>query len=198
MATAGSATNVRSFISLALATDEPRITISANCAEEGQFVGKAVDVEFEPDRALSKKQFASIDQLVKKYESIKNYIDIGGSQSSLQADTCSPIVAFKPGTKYEIVEVSSEQLALAKDVAQRVVKVHSLHTAGDTKGAISEYDALQSFVSTKRSDFLGQFRNIRSLNEAVGVRGIGTNGAPRADADCTGAVIFVIIEIFIM
>jgi hypothetical protein len=198
MVASASATDIRSFISLALAMEQPKITISASCADEGLFLGKSVDVEFEPEKALSKKQFSSIDQLIKKYESIKGYIDIGHPQEKLKADNCSPIVTFKPSTKYEIIEVSSEQLSLAKEVAQRVVKVHGLHTSGDQKAAKSEYEELQSYVSSKRDTFLGQFRNIRSLNEAVGMRGVGTNGAPRADADCTGAVIFVIIEIFVM
>jgi hypothetical protein len=190
------ATDIRSFISLALALEQPKTTISASCAEEGPFRGKSIDVEFDQEKALSKKQFSSIDQLVKKYQSIKDCIDLAQPHEALNAGNCSPIVTFKPSTKYEIIEVSGEQLSLAKGVAQRVVKVHDLHTGGDHRTAKSEYEELQSYVRSKRDTFLGQFRNVRDLNVAVGVRGVGTG--VRADTDCTGAVIFVIIEIFIV
>lgn len=196
--TPSASTDIRSFISLALAAEEPKVTISASCATEGPMLGKSIEVEFESGRALSTKQFSSIDQLIAKYEKIKDYIDVGQAHEDLRADNCSPIVNFKPNTKYEMIEIDGEQLALAKEVGQRVAKVHALHTSGDKRAATSEFDELQTFLGTKRERFLGQFRNIRTLNEAVGMRGVGANGAPRADADCTGAVIFVIIEIVLI
>jgi hypothetical protein len=107
------------------------------------------------------------------------------------------MVTFQPDVDYHMIKVNSNQLAVAKQVARLVKHTHDLHTAGDRAGASAAYDELQTFLGRQREELIGDFRNVSQITDAVGMHGVGRGGNPRADGDCGGAVIFVIIEIFI-
>jgi len=189
---------VRSFVSFALAT-KPSIVLQRHCKNE-PLADTALEVRLHGKKALSHSEVSSLESLIKRYEPIKKYLYISDSpedQAGFKISTCCPIVEFKPGVEYHIVKLDAEQLNIAKEVAHHVDRTYALHAAGDRGDARKSYDTLQDYLNRQREKLIGDFRNVQQFTEVIGMHGVGQNGNPRADGDCGGAVIFVIIEIFV-
>jgi hypothetical protein len=190
------AKEVRSFVSFALA-QKPTVSISETCPTEGSAAipNNAIEISFDPKKGLSEREVSSIDSLMKKYESIKGSLRSREARSQLDIKTCSPGLTFQADVHYQLLSLNSEQLDVAREVADRVERTHELHTGGKHDAARKEYDDLQKYLTKQRSALLGDLKNVHDFSKVVGSHGVDRRA--RADSDCGGAVIFVIIEIFV-
>ena len=192
---------VRSFVSFALAV-KPSIMAQRHCANEA-LPGSAIEFKLSDKGTLSKSEVSSLESMIKKYEPIKEYLHICDSpedESGFNIATCSPTVTFQPDVEYQILKLNSEQLKVAKEVARRVDHTYKLHIAKDHAGAKEAHKNLHHYLEQQRAELIGDFKNVHKITEVVGMHGVGKSVdlMRRADFDCGGAVIFVIIEIFVM
>jgi hypothetical protein len=190
------AKNVRSFVSFALA-QKPSVSIRESCPTEGSgaIPNNSIEITFDPKKKLSEREVSSLDSLLKKYESIKGSLRPKHARVDLDIKTCSPTLTFQADVNYQLLNVNSEQLEIAREVADRVERTHELHTGGKHEAARSEYDDLQKYLARQRSTLLGDFKNVNDFSAVVGSHGVDRRA--RADSDCGGLVIFIVIEIFI-
>ncbi|MGF1481484.1 MAG: hypothetical protein ACFB4I_18710 [Cyanophyceae cyanobacterium] len=172
--------DIKSFLSYALAI-EPKVSIGG------------VEFHFNETEKLSDREFASIDELMRKYEKVKRLLPDESSLDSLQITKEKPIVQFEPNTNYQIVTVNAEQLDLTKDIYQRIAQIHQSYTEENHSQARNKFDDLQSFLNEKRRSFLGDFQRISAIDDTVGMHAVGAGGDPQTQV----VVIFIIIEIYV-
>jgi len=190
---------VRSFVSFALAM-KPLVTIQRRCPGD-TLSDTAVTFKIDDTTKLSEQKVSSLETLIRKYEPIKHFLTVSSTPeeaAGLNVLTCSPKVDFQPDVDYRLIKLNEEQIEVAKEVARLVERTHGLHTSGDNSGAKTAYKDLETYLAKKRADLIGDFKDVGQITQAVGMHGLGQAGNPRADGDCGGAVIFVIIEIFVM
>jgi hypothetical protein len=180
--------SVSSFVSFALA-QQPTVVLGDGIGPNG------VSIAFGKGKRLSEAEFVSIDKLVRKFEEVRNLLPSTSSLDALQVHNERPQITFQPNTKYTIVSIDAEQLAIAKDVSRLAEKVYEAHAAGQHEAARGHYDDLQSLLKLKREAFLGDFVNVPEIDGVVGSHAVGRTGNPTEIAG--GAVIFVIIEVYI-
>jgi len=190
------AKDVRSFVSFALA-QTPSVTIAETCRTEGDgaIPNNSIEIKFNPRKKLSDREVSSLHSLLKKYESIKDSLRSKKGREQLDIKTCTPITTFQANVNYQLLNVSSKQLAIAKEVADRVERTHKLYTAQKHDQAKKEYDGLQKYLAKQRSALLGEFKQVNDFSNVIGSYGVDRRA--RASSDCGGLVIFIIIEIFI-
>jgi hypothetical protein len=194
-------TQLRSFISFALAS-KPTVTIHRHCDDEA-LPGESVQFTFEQSRSLSSAEVSSLEAMMKKYEPLRELLQAAESPAhakGFEIETCSPVVEFQPGVSYHIVNVDKAQVDTAREMARRVERTYKLHHAGDHSGARTAYNELHQYLQRQRTALVGGFKDVPTITKAVGMHGVANNRAlarARADSDCGGLVIFVIIEIFI-
>jgi len=193
---------VRSFVSFALAM-KPLVTINRPSAGDA-LSDTSVTLKFDHtvnlyDAKLSEAKTTSLETLLQKYEPIKEFLQIAHSPTDVagfNVSTSSPIVNFQPNVRYHVVQINGDQLEIAKEVARRAELVYNSHSAGDHTNAKAQFDDLQTYVSQKRDELIGDFKAAGRINDVVGQRGVGQAGQPEAIEG--GAVVFVIIEIYVM
>lgn len=187
---------VRSFVSFALAM-RPSVTLdSAHAGDTPSDM--SVKFTLDDSNKLSLSKLASLESLLEKYEPLKEFLR-STSREHTQSDLlASPTVTFQPGVNYQIINLTSEQVAVATKVAQLIERTHYLHTAADHAGAALAYDDLQRYVEQKRDKLIGEFKNIGRITDGIGMHGVGRSGDPGADVQDAGEVIFVLAAIFIM
>ena len=177
---------VRSFVAFALAM-KPDLVLRRKADASGPHLLLQVSVH---DR-LSEHEISSLEHLLEKYKPLKSYLD-AILNAHEEIATCRPTVNFQPNVHHKLVRLTSEQFAVAGEVAHRAEHVHGLHTAGDHARAAAAYKEFHSYLAQQRTTLAGELKNVE-FSDAVGSYGVGRV----ADDDCSGAVIFVIIEIFI-
>jgi hypothetical protein len=180
------AKELRSFVTFALAL-KPKVTLHRKADAHGP----QLTLEISTNDRLSKGEVASLEPLLAKYKSLKPYLDaILDTDESIA--TCKPTVNFEPNVHYKVTRISGDQYRIAKEVAGRLDRIQSAGAANDHKKAKVEYDDFLRYLGDERQALLGEFQGVQFAD------GVASFGASRvADGDCSGAVIFVIIEIFI-
>src|SRR5262249_4222509 len=90
---------------------------------------------FDPKKKLSEREVSSLDLLLKKYESIKGSLRPKHARATLDIKTCSPNLTFQADVHYQLLNVNSEQLEIAREVADRVERTHELQRSANLEAA---------------------------------------------------------------
>ena len=186
-----------SFVSFALAV-KPEVIMHRHC-EKDPLRGGSVKLAF-GKKALQKNQVDTLESLMKRFEPLKAYLaitDHPDDKRGFDIKTCAPRGEFQPNTEYALISIYEKQLSIAKRIAQMAEKTHASYQAGRHDEAKSNFAELQRTIEAERRALVGDFAKIDRVSGIVGLHGVGQNGNPAADWDCGGAVIFVIIEIFV-
>ena len=178
---------VRSFVTFALAM-KPALTLHRKADTHGPNLTLTVSVNDQ----LSEAEIESLEPIMAKYKPLKSYLDAIVNSHELVA-TCKPTTNFEPNVHYRLIRITEEEYRIAKEVATRLDRIHVEHAAGELDKAKKEYDELHRHLTEQRAALVGEFRGIRFSNGAASY-GVGRISA---DEDCSGAVIFVVIEVFI-
>ena len=80
------------------------------------------------------------------------------------------------------------------EVANRLNRIDAAHTAKDHNTTKREYDSFHEYLAQERAHMIGEFRGVQ-FTDAVASYGI--DRVARYDDDCSGLVVFIVIEIFI-
>ena len=190
--------DLSSFVAFALAI-KPETVLHRHC-DKDPLRGNSVKIAFRDRGALRNGEADTLEALLKRYEPLAATLAIGNhpdDKPGFEIETCAPRLEFHPGVKYELVSINAGQLSLAKRVAQIAEACRDAHHAGRNGEARASYDELIRLIEAQRQVLVGDFANIDRVANVVGIHGVGQNGNPAADGDCGGAVIFVIIEIFV-
>ncbi|MFC9498446.1 hypothetical protein [Streptomyces sp. NPDC056982] len=187
--------DLRSFVSFALAM-KPDIRFQ----RQQDDVGPALTLNISADggesagEAESEVWYASLEPLMEKYQPLRPILQsaIGPKES---ITTCTPITSFKPGTEYRLIRISQAQFEVAKEVASKLDLIQVLREGGYSAEAGQEFDKLHEYLAGQRQLLIGDFKGIK-FSDAVAT--YGADRLARADADCSGAVIFVAVEIFLV
>jgi hypothetical protein len=130
---------------------------------------------------------------MEKYRPLRPFLQsIIASEES--TTTCTPITSFQANTEYRLVRISQGQFEVAKEVAAKLDLIHVLREAGHAEEAGGEYDKLHEYLGNRRQLLMGDFKGVR-FSDAVA--SYGADRLAAADDDCSGLVIFIVIEIFI-
>lgn len=178
----------RSFIAFALAL-KPDVTMHSHAEAHGTEMALTISAA----EKISETEIASLEPLITKYKPLKPYLD-GVLKSELSVATSSHTVKFSPNVQYRLIRITEEQFTLAKEVATRLERIHAAHSANNLKAAKTDYDNFHHFLETRRKTLIGEFKGIEFTN-AVASYGVASSGA---DFVATAAVIFVIVEVFVI
>jgi hypothetical protein len=179
---------LRSFVTFALAL-KPALTMHRKADTGGPNLTLTISASDQPGEA----EIASLEPLMARYKPLKSYLDaILNSNESVA--TCQPTSNFEPNVHYRLVRISGEQYRIAKEVATRLDRIHGAQEAKDSAVAKKEYDSFHEYLGQQRAALVGEFKGIQ-LTKAVASYGVGRGAV--YDDDCSGLVIFVVIEIFI-
>jgi len=182
---------IRSFLSLAFA-QKPTLTIAGPLDAEGK-LDNAIRVSLNTQRTVSEQELRPLEQLMEKYESIKQYLDIT-SFEQIQISDPTPTIKFEPNLSYCVLTITPEQLETAKEVARHIERINSSYRANNLEQAKLEYNAYHEFLTEKRTTLLGDFKDVASFDDVVALRGVG--GMPDV-VECPALIGFIIIEIYI-
>ncbi|GAA2767459.1 hypothetical protein GCM10010103_65010 [Streptomyces paradoxus] len=186
--------DLRSFVSFALAM-KPEIRFQRQQDDVGPALTMTISAEESESAGEAENEawYASLEPLMEKYQPLRPILQsVIDSKESIT--TCTPITSFKPGMEYRLVRISQTQFEVAQEVASKLDLIQVLREGGYSAEAGQEFDRLQDYLAEKRQLLIGDFKGIK-FSDAV-----ATYGADRlasADADCSGAVIFVLAEAFI-
>jgi hypothetical protein len=183
---------LNSYISFALKL-KPAINFPGHFGPNGKFADQPVHLDLDDGEKLTGLELSNVEGLIEKYKKLKPYLPSGGGLEKLRIVPKE----FKqpkstPGIRYKKVTIHANQLEIAKTVAKKVDEIYTAHSNGDEKKAKNAYNELQKYISIQRSAYLGDFKSIREVEDSLAMFGMGL-----AHEDNGGAVIFVIIEIFI-
>jgi hypothetical protein len=179
--------DLRSFVTFALAM-KPALTMHRKPDTHGPNLTLTISA----DDRLSETEIASLEPLMAKYKPLKSYLDaIVNSGESIT--TCRPTSNFEPNVHYRLIRITGEQYRIAKEVATRLDRIHAAQEAKDPSGAKREYDSFHQYLVQQRAALVGDFQGVQFTN-AVASYGVGS---VLADDDCSGLVIFIVVEIFI-
>jgi hypothetical protein len=178
---------VRSFVTFALAM-KPALVVHRKPDTHGPDMTLAISV----NDGLSKPEIESLEPIMAKYRPMKSYLH-AVINSGEAVSNCKPTTNFEPNVHYRMIRITDGQYRITKEVAARLDRIETTHRGGNLVEAKKEYDEFHQYLSEQRAAMLGEFRGIQ-FNGAVASYGVGR---VNADDDCSGAVIFVIIEIFI-
>lgn len=187
-----------SFVTLALRQKQP-VKLAAHFDGRGNMVDEPIELQLDDPSPLSKKEFASIEEMMDKYLLLRRYmpptkrideLKIVGNEKDKEI-----FEKQKKDTDYKMVRIDENQFNIAKKVAQYVERVHGCYEREEHREARKAYDKLHDFLNASRKNFFGDFESVLEIEEAFGSHAIGTNGNPAVASG--GAVIFVIIEIYV-
>lgn len=181
--------DVRSFVSFALAM-KPGVVMHRKADDDGPRLSLTISAE-EVD---AEAKIASLEPIMEKYRPLRSYLN-AMMDSKETVSTCNPTTNFTPGVGYRLVRISQGQFEVAKELATRLDRIHVLHGAGYSNEASKEYDGLHEYLAQQRQALIGDFKGI-GFSDAVATYGADRLAAA-ADEDCSGLVIFIVIEIFI-
>jgi hypothetical protein len=185
---------LRSFVTFALAM-KPDVRFQRQPDDRGPTLTltiSAAEAETDADAEVEAK-FASLEPIMEKYRPLRPYLQslIDAKESTT---TCTPITSFRPDVEYRLIRISQGQFEVAKQVASQLDRIQVLREAGYSAQAGGEYDKLHEYLADRRQLLIGDFKGVR-FSDAVATYGADRLAA--ADDDCSGLVIFVVIEIFI-
>jgi hypothetical protein len=179
---------LRSFVTFALAM-KPALTIHRKADTHGPNLTLTIST----NDKLSETELASLEPLMAKYKPLKSYLDaVRNSDESITS--CKPTSNFDPNVHYRLIRITGEQYRITKEVAGRLDRIHVAHAANDLNTAKKEYDSFHQFLTQQRGALVGDFKGIELTNA---VASYGVDRVAAYDDDCSGLVIFVVIEIFI-
>jgi hypothetical protein len=179
---------LRSFVTFALAM-KPALTMHRKPDTHGPNLTLTIST----NERSGETEIASLEPLMAKYKPLKSYLDaIRNSDESVTS--CKPTSNFDPNVHYRLIRVTEDQYRVAKEVAARLDRIHAAHEANDLNTARREYDDFHQYLTRQRATLVGEFKGIE-LTNAVASYGIDRLAA--YDDDCSGLVIFIVIEIFI-
>lgn len=139
------------------------------------------------------EEVASLEPLMARYELLKPALDaIRNTKESVA--TCKPTSHFEPNVHYRLIRVTEQQYRIAKEVAARLDRIHAARVEEDDESAQREYDDFHRYLGKERAALIGEFQRVHFSNAEVS---FGANRLAAADDDCSGVVIFIIIEVFI-
>ncbi len=149
---------------------------------------------------LREKELSSIEALVKKYREVEKFIPGGGSLGKLEfvkrdmgegvPDKSVPI-----GIDPRVAAVSREQFETAQKLHDYVGRISAAMAEGNDGSAKDTYQELARFVETERNTLYGNFESYQQMSEVLGAYSEGRGAGSFAVGG--GAVIFVIIEIYV-
>jgi hypothetical protein len=186
--------DVSSFVSFALRT-KPTISFPGHYDNKGNFVKEPVRIRLEDNDLLSEMELSNVEALMEKYSTLKRYLTPEGSLDKLKIvpkDFVQPKDDLKAGLQYKVVSVNAKQLEIAKTVSRKANEILDAYSNGAFRKAKKLYNSLNDYVTKTRLEFINEFVTIREVEDSLGLYGVGLN-----DEDNGGAVIFVIIEIFV-
>ena len=96
------------------------------------------------------------------------------------------------GIEYRKITVHAGQLEVAKHVSKMVNSIYHAYISGRHKEAKEEYSEFGKYLEQKRKELIGDFKTVNEVEDSLALFGVGLN-----HADNGGAVIFVIIEVFV-
>ncbi|MGY1503683.1 hypothetical protein ACW4TU_45210 (plasmid) [Streptomyces sp. QTS52] len=187
--------DLRSFVTFALAM-KPNIRFQRQSDDVGPALSLTISAEeFESDAdAELEAKYASLEPLMEKYRPLRSFLQ-SVIHSKESTATCTPITSFKPGTEYRLVRISEAQFEVAKEVASKLDLIHVLWEADYSAEAGREVDNLHQYLASQRELLTGDFKGVKFSDAAATY---GSDRLAAADEDCSGAVIFVVIEIFLI
>jgi hypothetical protein len=156
--------------------------------------GPRMTLTIASERAQTEAKIASLEPLMEKYRPLRAYLNALSDSIEPFANT-KPTTNFKPGVEYQLIRIPQAQFQVAKELAARLDRIQVLHDAGYVEEASKEYDSLYDYTAKPREELVGEFRGVKFSN-AVATFG-ADRLALRADEDCSGVVIFIVIEIFV-
>lgn len=184
--------DLRSFITFALAM-KPDVRFQRQPDKTGPALTLSISAEERKDDTRIEEKLSGLEPLMEKYRPLRPFLhSVIDTEESTQ--TCTPITSFKPGVEYRLVQINQAQFDVAKQVAGRLDRIHVLHESGYLKEAEQEYGALDEYLVDQRARLIGDFKNVR-FSDAVAT--FGADRLAAAEVDCSGLVIFIVIEIFI-
>ena len=179
--------DIRSFVTFALAM-KPAVTMRRKADTNGPLMTLTIS----PSEQQRESEIASLEPLMAKYKPLKSYLDaIIDSDESVA--TCRPTTNFEPNVHHRLIRITDQQFKVAKEVAKSLDRIHAAHASNDHQAAKKEYDEFHRYVSKERAALVGEFRGVQ-FSDAVASYGVSRVAA---DDDCSGLVIFIVIEIFI-
>ncbi|MEO8282595.1 MAG: hypothetical protein ABI568_04195 [Pseudarthrobacter sp.] len=181
--------DLRSFITFALAM-KPDVRFQRQPDKNGPALTLSISAEESKD---IEEKLSGLEPLMEKYRPLRRFLH-SATDAEESTQTCTPITSFKPGVDYHLVRISQAQFDVAKQVAGRLDRIHVLHESGYLEEAEKEYGALDEYLTDQRARLIGDFKNVR-FSDAVAT--FGADRLAAADDDCSGLVIFIVIEIFI-
>lgn len=189
---------VRSFVTFALAS---KPSLSIHRRTRGSVPDTTLTIATKR-ASVGSDAYTDIDALLAKYESARPYLkNIVESMESIA--TCTPTVSFEPGVDYALIRISEGQFRLARELASRLEVVREARESGDAEAFRELVESLQSYIAEQRAALVGEFVGTEFSDAEItfGREAVAAYGADRvatADANCSGAVIFVVIEIFLV
>jgi len=180
---------LRSFVTFALAM-KPAVIMHRKADERGP----DLTLKISTSDQLQEAEIASLEPLMAKYQPLKSVLDaIMNTDESVA--TCRPTTNFEPMVHHRLIRIPEQQFRIAKEVATRLSRINASYVANDLSTAKQEYDEFHNYLTKQRAALVGEFQGIQ-FSDAVASYGGGRDLA-RADDDCSGLVIFIVIEIFI-
>lgn len=186
--------DLSSYVSFALKV-KPSISFQGHYDREGKFLSKPTKLKLEDRDNLSEIEFAEIEELMDNYLMFKPYMPPMGSLDNLKIvprEYVVPEESKEPGVEYRKVTVNAKQLELAKVVAKAVDEIHGLYIKGEFRQAKANYNALNQFLSEKRTEYIGDFKSMREIEDSLGMFGVGGTANP----EFWGEVAFIVIEVW--
>jgi hypothetical protein len=181
---------LRSFVTFALAM-KPALTLHRKADDRGPDLTLTISSNEQQREA----EIASLEPLMAKYKPLKSFLDaIANTDESVA--TCQPTTNFEANVHHRLVRITQDQYRIAKEVASSLNRIYVAQEAKDYGTAKKEYDHFHEYLAKQRSALVGEFRGVQ-FTDAVASYGAGGMARRRADDDCSGLVIFIIIEIFI-
>jgi hypothetical protein len=183
------ADDVRSFVTFALAM-KPDVVIHRRADDDGPRMTLTISAE----EAEEEAKIASLEPIMEKYRPLRSYLNALIDSDETIATT-KPTTNFQPGLDYRLFRISEAQFQVAKELALRLDRIHVLHDTEYVAEASREYDGLHEYLTGQRQALIGEFKGV-TFSNAVATYG-SDRLAAAADDDCSGLVIFIVIEIFI-
>jgi hypothetical protein len=187
-----------SYVSFALKV-KPGVDFAGHYSDKGSFAKKPLKQELSSSDNLSAQELSSIDELMAKYQMLKKFLPPKSALSKLKVIPGYIEPKDKPalGVKYRNVAVNANQFEIAKTVASMVEGIYSTYLKGDQRQAKTSYLDFQNYLSTKRSELIGEFRTVRELEDTMGMYGVGLNGGIDTRDKMYWLPVFIVIEIWI-
>lgn len=149
---------------------------------------------------LRQNELASIETLVEKYREVEKFIPGGGSLGKLEfvqrdMGEVLPENSVPIGIDPRVAAVSREQFNTAQQLHDYVGRISAAMADGNDGSAKDTYQELARFVETERDTLYGNFDSYQQMSEVLGAYSEGRGADSFAAGG--GAVIFVIIEIYV-